>query len=309
MVACMPENNSTGFIMGNSVAAARKRRDWIELCVGYGLILAVIWTPRPLQTVLYYVTIAVLLVMFWRSFEGWTAMGLRATNLLRSLWIVGVALLLASIAVLLAIRLHTLHVPDGPVLFLKTYWGYAVWSFVQQILLLDFFLLRFLRLLPGKKSAVVATTGVFALAHVPNPILTTLTLLWGLAACLLFLRYRNIYPLAIAHAIFGICIAITVPGPVTHHMRVGLGYLQYRRYAPHQSKTRDTNPVLFRSRSPLAPPQRRRPLAGDPGPGGRVDWSDSAPGHIFPGFAYRSQMDHIVSTHAWVIAEAPTRRC
>jgi hypothetical protein len=253
----MPENNSTGFIMGNSVAAARKRRDWIELCLGYGLILAVIWTPRPLQTVLYFATIAVLLAMFGRSFEGWTAMGLRATNLLRSFWIVGVALLLASIAVLFAIRLNTLHVPDGPVLFLKTYWGYAVWSFVQQILLLDFFLLRFLRLLPEKKSAVAATAGIFALAHVPNPILTSLTLLWGLGACLLFLRYRNIYPLAIAHAIFGICIAITVPGPVTHNMRVGLGYLQYRRYAHH----------------------------------------------------HRSQMDHIVSTHAWVIAEAPTRRC
>ena len=277
------------------MAAAPKRRDWIELCLGYSLIMAVIWTPRPLQTVLYFATIAVLLAMFWRSFEGWTAMGLRATNLLRSLWIVGVALLLASIPVLFAIRLNTLNVADGRVLFLKTYWGYAVWSLVQQILLLDFFLSRFLRLLPGKRSAVVATAGIFALAHAPNPILTSLTLLWGLAACLLFLRYRNIYPLAIAHAIFGICIAVTVPAPVTHHMRVGLGYLQYRRHAPHQSKTRDTNPVLFRSRSAL--------------PDGRVDWSDGAPGHIFPGFAYRSQMDHIVSTHAWVIAEAPTRHC
>ena len=294
-VAFVPEIDSTASIRGSFVAAAPKRRDWIELCLGYGLIMAVIWTPRPLQTVLYFATIAVLLAMFWRSFEGWTAMGLRATNLLRSLWIVGVALLLALIPVLFAIRLNTLNVADGGVLFLKTYWGYAVWSLVQQILLLDFFLSRFLRLLPGKRSAVVATAVIFALAHVPNPILTSLTLLWGLAACLLFLRYRNIYPLAIAHAIFGICIAVTVPAPVTHHMRVGLGYLQYRRYAPPQSKTRDTNPVLFRSRSPL--------------PGGRVDWSDVAPGHIFPGFAYRSQMDHIVSTHAWVMAEAPTRRC
>jgi hypothetical protein len=52
-------------------------------------------------------------------------------------------------------------------------------------------------------------------------------LVWGLAACLLFLCYRNLYPLALAHAIFGITIAITVPGPVDHNMRVGLGYLKY----------------------------------------------------------------------------------
>lgn len=219
--------------------------------------MVVIWTSRPLQTMLYFTTIAVLLAMFWRSFEGWTVMGLRATNFMRSLWVVGLASLLATAAVLFAIRLNTLHVPDSPVLFLKTYWGYAVWSFVQQILLLDFFLLRFLRLLPGKKFAVIATAGIFALAHVPNPILAPLTLFWGVAACLLFLRYRNLYPLAIAHAILGICIAITVPGPVSHNMRVGLGYLQYRQRAPH----------------------------------------------------HRNQMDHIVSTHAWVIAEAPTRRC
>ncbi|MGO8718527.1 MAG: type II CAAX prenyl endopeptidase Rce1 family protein [Acidobacteriaceae bacterium] len=253
----MPENNSNVSAIASSAAAGRKRRDLIELCIGYCSILVVIWTPRPLQTVLYFATIAVLLSMFWRSFDGWTAMGLRTTNFLHSLWVVGVALLLAAVAVLFAIRRNTLHVPDGLVLFLKTYWGYAVWSFVQQILLLDFFLLRFLRLLPGKKSAVLATAGIFALAHVPNPILTPLTLLWGVAACLLFLQYRNLYPLAIAHAILGICIAITVPGPVSHNMRVGLGYLQYRQHAHH----------------------------------------------------HRSQIDHIVSTHAWVIAEAPTRRC
>ncbi|HVC91146.1 MAG TPA: CPBP family intramembrane glutamic endopeptidase [Acidobacteriaceae bacterium] len=239
-----------------SAAAARKRHDLIELCVGYGLIMLVIWTSRPLQRLLYYVAIIVLFAILWTSFEGWTAMGLRLTNLLRSLWVMGVALLMAGGAVLLAIRLHTLHVPDGPVLLLKTYTGYVVWSFAQQILLLDFFLLRLLRLLPGSKSAVMATAGIFALAHLPNPILTPLTLLWGLAACLLFLRYRNLYPLAIAHAIFGICIAVTVPGSVSHNMRVGLGYLHYRRYGGHQ----------------------------------------------------RSQIDHIVSTHAWVIAEAPTRR-
>ena len=63
--------------------------------------------------------------------------------------------------------------------------------------------------------------------HLPNPILTAASFVWGLAACLLFLRYRNLYILAITHAILGITLAMTVPGPVIRNMRVGLGYLTY----------------------------------------------------------------------------------
>ena len=71
---------------------------------------------------------------------------------------------------------------------------------------------------------------LFALAHLPNPILAPITLIWGFAACLLFLRYRNLYPLMIAHAILGITIAVAIPGPVVHNMRVGLGYVTYSRH-------------------------------------------------------------------------------
>ena len=142
-----------------SEAAARNRRDRIELCVGYGLILLVIWTPGPLQRLLYYIAIVVLGAILWRSFDSWADLGLRTANLLQSIWVVGAALVVATAAVICAIRLHTLHVPDGTALFLKRYIGYAVWSFAQQILLLDFFLRRFMRLLPGKKSAVDSNGG------------------------------------------------------------------------------------------------------------------------------------------------------
>ncbi len=154
-------------------------------------------------------------------------MGLRGTNFFRSLWVVGAALLVAAAAVTVAARLHTLHTPASPVLFIENYWAYALWAAVQQFLLQCFFLSRLRRLLPGTASAVIAATLIFAAAHLPSPILTTVTLLWGLAACLLFLRYRNLYTLALAHAILGITVAMTVPGPVDHNMRVGLGYLTY----------------------------------------------------------------------------------
>jgi len=212
------------------VSKRSKRRDWIEIAVAYGLILSVVWTPRPLQRVLWVVAAVGIIVILWRSFDGWAAMGLRKANLGRSLWIAGAALALAAAAVVIAARMQTLLLRDGPFALTRTYFAYAIWTGVQQFLLQGFFLLRLLRVIPNPRLAALAAAALFATAHVPNPILVPVTLLWGFVACLLFLRYRNLYPLMIAHAILGITLAMTVPGPVDHDMRVGLGYLTYR---PH----------------------------------------------------------------------------
>jgi len=217
----------------NAGDSARKRGKWrdrIEIGVGYGLIMAVVWTPRPWQRFLWMAAAAAIVAMVWAGFDGWKAMGLRTANFWRSLWIVGAALVLAGVAILVAARMQTLHLPDGPLAFVETYCAYAIWTGVQQFLLQGFFLLRFLRVGPKPWIAALAAAALFATAHLPNPVLTPLTLIWGLAACLLFLRYRNLYPLMMAHAILGITVAMTVPGPVVHNMRVGLGYLTYR---PH----------------------------------------------------------------------------
>jgi len=205
----------------------RRRRDALEIAVAYGLIMMVEWTPRPLQRVLWIVAVAGLVIIVWRSFDGWQAMGFRAANFARSLWIVGAALTLAAIAIVVALRMHTLLVPDGVLAFLATYCAYAIWTGVQQLLLQGVFLLRFLRLIPRPAAAALTASALFAAAHLPNPVLIPITFIWGFAACLHFLRYRNIYPLMIAHAILGITVAMTVPGPVDHNMRVGLGYLTY----------------------------------------------------------------------------------
>jgi membrane protease YdiL (CAAX protease family) len=208
-----------------------RRGDLFQLIVGYVLILAVIWSPRPIQRPLYIVAVVFIAAFIWISFDSWSAMGLRRKNFLRALWVPAIALLLAALAVLIAIKAQTLHPIGGFTLYLRSFWGYTIWSFAQQLLLQGFFLARLLRLLPTERIAAIAAAGIFALAHLPNPILTSMTLVWGLIACFVFLRYRNLYPLAIAHAILGICLAITIPGPIIRNMRVGLGYLAY----PHRS--------------------------------------------------------------------------
>jgi hypothetical protein len=243
------------------------QRDLLELAVAYVLIMATVWTANPAQRVLYWLAFAWIIATSWVSREGWTALGLGRKGLLPSLWIAGVALLLSGFAIYIAWRTHSLHRLHGPTPLLAHGWAYIVWSLMQQFLLQSYFLLRLLRLLPGKAAPVIVAAGIFSLAHLPNPILTPITLLWGVIACMLFLRYRNIYGLGLAHGIMGLCVAVTVPNSLHHHMRVGLGYLRYH------------------------------PRGQDLRPASRQDHPD-----------YRNQSDHSVSTDAWVIAEAPTRR-
>lgn len=220
----------------DDTAAGLRRggRAALELAIGYGLILATIWTPRPQQAWLWWASVAWIAASSWWSFPGWAAMGFRRGGFVASLWVVAAAGIFCAASVMVAAHLHTLHEPHGVARWVLTFGGYTVWSFVQQFLLQGYFLFRFLHLLPRREWAAVASAGIFALAHMPNPILVPVTLIWGMVACFVFLRCRNLYPLMIAHAILGITVSITVPGPVIHNMRVGLGYLTY--HAPARSQ-------------------------------------------------------------------------
>jgi hypothetical protein len=225
----------SGYLGGGGAAArgvggARKSRALVDLGVGYGLILAAIWTPEPWREVLCLGTLGWIVLSTWNSFAGWRATGIGRDGFLGSMWLIGVALGVTATAVLLAIRMHTLHAPHGVLLLVESFWGYALWSFLQQFMLQGLFLARLMQVVSDRRLAVLGAASLFALAHLPNPILTALTLVWGVASCMIFLRYRNLYTVGIVHAVLGICVAVTVPGAVQHDMRVGLGYLRYQRH-------------------------------------------------------------------------------
>jgi membrane protease YdiL (CAAX protease family) len=212
---------------GSAQPRTSRARDIFELVLGYGMILAVIWTPNPPQRILYWITFALVIVITLLRRDSLRTLGLTRDGFLRSLWVVGAAAILAAIAVAVAWRLHTLHRHFGRISLDFHFSGYVIWALLQQFLLQDYFLLRLLRLVRNPWIAVAIAAAIFSIAHMPNPVLVILTLVWGLIACVLFLRYRNLYALGIAHAILGICVAISVPNHIQRHMRVGLGYLHY----------------------------------------------------------------------------------
>jgi membrane protease YdiL (CAAX protease family) len=216
-----------------------RRRDLFELVVGYVLILAVIWSPHVSQHWLYWVGFAFIIGSSLLRRDLWRESGLGLRGTLPSLWVVVAALTLAALAVMAARDFGTYHPLYSPPPFLIHVSGYVIWAFLQQFILQAYVLLRLLRLGLTPKRAVVTAAVMFTCAHIPNPVLMPLTLVWGLISCVLFLRYRNLYTLGLAHGILGICIAVTVPNAVQHHMRVGLGYLHYH---PHHARPVEQRP-------------------------------------------------------------------
>jgi hypothetical protein len=218
-------------------SARLRSRGRLELAIIFAAILIALWSERPLQKALGLTTFLWIVVSILRSGNDAASLGLRVRGMRQSLWIVGVALALAAFAIAIAWRMHTVHIMPGSVVAVA--WpvaAYMLWALIQQFILQDFFLLRLLPILPTRTAAVMLAAVLFAVAHLPNPLLTVMTLVWGAVSCALFLRYRNLYWLGIAHGVLGICLSIAVPNAVHHQMRVGLGYLRWHAPAMGQVK-------------------------------------------------------------------------
>jgi len=201
-------------------------RDLLEVVLGYGLIVGVIWMPEFPQRVSSPVVLIVTLAVLLAGRPSRDELGLGWRGLVPSLWILPASVVVGAAGVFVARRLGTLHpLFNADAQHIA---GYVLWTLYQQILLNDYFLPRLTRLL-GEGSAVVAMTAVlFAGAHLPNLWLTVATLVWGAISCALFRRYRNLYALGVAQGLLGLCFAACVPDAINHHLRVGLGYLRYR---------------------------------------------------------------------------------
>jgi membrane protease YdiL (CAAX protease family) len=200
-------------------------RDLLELIVGYGFILFVLWMPEFPQRSLSPVALVVTLAIVLARRPSLADLGLGLRGLGRSLWILPAAIVVAIMSLLVAKQIGTLHpLYKGD---FKHIAGYVLWTLYQQFLMNDLFMPRLTRLLGGEGAAVGVAALLFAVAHLPNLPLAVATLVWGAISCGLFLRYRNLYALGLAQGILGLCFAVCVPDALHHHLRVGLGYLRY----------------------------------------------------------------------------------
>jgi hypothetical protein len=207
-----------------------RRREWImlaEVMVGFLLIMLTVWTPRPLQTRLFWISAAWLVICTVMGLGRNGLPRLRLPSLKVSACMIASGLLLAAGVVALAAAAGTLHGLFGVTDPLRHAGGYICWAIIQQYIQQTFFFARFEQVTRNGLLASGLTALLFGVAHLPNPVLAPVTFLGGWVLSELFRRYRSVLPLGIGHGLVGMAIALSVPDHIQHHMRVGLGYLRY----------------------------------------------------------------------------------
>lgn len=118
--------------------------------------------------------------------------------------------------------LHPPRVAHLPVVLLV---GMA-WGVAQEYGLVVIFY-RGLREIAGERWARLVAPILFAILHLPNPLLTALTLIAGWVACTVYRRAPNLWALGIAHGVLSLAVSRSLPMAWTAGMRVGPGFLRF----------------------------------------------------------------------------------
>jgi membrane protease YdiL (CAAX protease family) len=199
-------------------------RNLAELFFGFSLIIVVLWLPTSEQLIAGPLVLLAPLALELSKRPSLDQLGLGWRGFVSSLWILPAAVGVTVLGIVLAQTAGTFHaLYKGDLAHVG---GYVLWTIYQQFLMQDFFMPRLTRVLATDTAIAVAAV-LFAAAHLPNLPLTAATLVWGVTSCALFRRYRSLYVLGLAQGLLGLCFAVCIPDALHHHMRVGLGFLNY----------------------------------------------------------------------------------
>jgi CAAX prenyl protease-like protein len=205
-------------------ASSHNIRDFVEIGIVFTLILIAVWTPQSRISAFVSISAAACVVAF--AIAGrWSARELGLTSPRARLgYILLAGAVLCGTIVLIGIPVR--FAGAGHSLPLSRSWQYVIWALAQEFILQAIFFVRLESLLSSRR-AVLAAAGLFAVVHIPSPLLTVLSLCGGILFCELFRRFRNLYALGIIHGALGLTIAASLPDHWLHHMRVGIGYLRF----------------------------------------------------------------------------------
>jgi membrane protease YdiL (CAAX protease family) len=200
---------------------------WAQVSIVFLFLELVLWAPtRNMRNRWAVITMITLLLLVLIDRPSLERLGLRLPKTFGASVVLGISFAGVFFMVVLVKSVGGQIPANETWPALQTVWGYVIWALIQEFILQSFFFNRFEELY-GSSAAVWIASTLFAVAHLPSPVLTTATLIGALFFCEMFRRYRSIYFLGIVHAMLGLTIAIVTPNSLLHHMRVGIGYLKY----------------------------------------------------------------------------------
>ena len=200
---------------------------WAEVVIAFLLIESALWSTGPTQKMFSFVGMLAILGFTVANRSSLKELGLGRKGFRGAMVAVPIAVLVAGGFMALGAWAGTLRSLFGAGSVYLHAFGYGIWSLEQEFILNSFFYLILEKLLGNSHRTALCAALLFSFAHIPNPILVPATLVGGLLFVEAFRRWRNIYPLGIAHALLGLSLALTVSDSWMHHMRVGLSFLRF----------------------------------------------------------------------------------
>jgi hypothetical protein len=211
----------------------------VEAAAAFGLIMLYIWrlrftAPRAWVFILGFFVLSHIL-----RGERAASLGFRRANFRECLRTLAPALVLLTLSLMAAgVLLETIR-PVSPEYGFMCLLAYCPWGIFQQYLLNGYIANRLLAVSPARHVPLLAAA-LFAGAHLPNWFLMPVTFVTGYYSTKIFMRYRNLYFLGMAHALIGTALFIVIPDSISHHLKVGPGFfggapartLGYRDAAP-----------------------------------------------------------------------------
>ena len=192
----------------------------LRLLFPVALIEVALWAPLPVGILF---GIGALWYIAWQVYSAASnarSLGLDLRGVLRESWLLGAVLALA-LAILAAAyfsgSLHRLWGLRHPWVGVTVYVG---WAFVQEFML-QCFCVPMLRAMVSRVSSLLLAGVLFAVAHLPNPSLTLAAFFAGVAFTSIYARRKNLYVVALIHAVLGLTLSVSAPDEWFHDLRVG----------------------------------------------------------------------------------------
>ena len=209
------------------MAEIRRFPAWVslvEVAVFYGLAQLVIWGGEKLRPTVLLIAIVLLAVCICSNVlhgDSLRRIGLSSEELWPCARLVAIVSVPLLIPLMFFAWKNRFYAPWDTAFALL---GYPLWGFVQEYALLGFVANRLEDGMERQVALVPWVNGLlFSMAHLPNPVLMTATFISGVLFTQIFLRHRQLVPIAIAHALFGIGISLAFSA-INGVMSVGPGY-------------------------------------------------------------------------------------
>jgi len=186
------------------------------------VVLAFVGSSRIAGAIPVVLALGLMIVSHRERRETLKQIGFRVDNFLPALRLLFLPTVIAVAAILVAGWLRNQHLNFTPLR--PRFILVPLWALFQQYALQGFINRRVQIVLGAGWKSILIVAVIFSALHLPNPVLTVLTLIGGILWAGVYQRQPNLFALAISHTIASIVLALTLAQNLFLNLRVGFKY-------------------------------------------------------------------------------------